>query len=106
MKMNNNILNKLRPGNRCRYIGEDNYLGFIKGKEYFITERLPNIVAFSNKDHIGVDYGLLGEGEYFFENWEVLNQNRLLNQPDFDYDKEKDYYKYIRFELHDLNCKI
>ena len=102
----NPILNKLRPGNRCRYIGENNDFGFIQGKEYFIIERLPTLVAFSNKQHIGVDYGLLDDGEYFFKNWQVLNKTRLLNQPDFEYEQEKDYCKYIKAELHDLNCRV
>lgn len=100
------ILNKLRPGNRCKYIGKNNKFGFIKGKEYFIIERLPTLVTFSNKNYIAVDYGLMDDGEYFLENWQVLNQNRLLNQPDFYYEKEKDYSKYIKFELYDLNCRV
>lgn len=100
------ILNKLRPGNRCKYIGENNKYGFIKGRNYYIIERLPKLVSFSNETNIGVDYGLSYDGEYFFENWEVLDQERLLNLPDFDYEKENEYLKYLKQEFRILNKTI
>lgn len=99
------ILNKLRQGHKCRYIGKTNSeLGFIYGREYFIVDRKPKIIAFStNKHKRTIDFGLNDSGDWFLENWEVINQEHILELPDVDFESEKFY---LFFEMIELNSQI
>ena len=89
------ILKKIRVGHRCKYIGKNNRyddFGFIPGKYYYVVDRLPRIIAFStNKFQSGIDFGLNDGGDYFLENWEIDDEERITSLPDFDMDNEKNY---------------
>ena len=103
MEFKYSVLNKIRPGHRCIYKGKNNDFGFVYGKEYFVANRLPRIVVFSTKDYFSIDFGLNDGGDYFMENWEVLNENGLMNLPDFDYEKEKNY---IYASMIEMNSRV
>lgn len=101
------ILNKIRPGHRCIYRGKEDFnngLGFIRGKEYFVIDRLPQIIVFSTNKYDGsIDFGIFDGGDYFMENWEVVNEKRLMNLPDFDEEKEKNY---IYVDMLEMNSRV
>lgn len=103
MELKYPILNKLRPGHKCRYIGKDKIDredGFIYGREYFIIDRLPRIIVFStNIYQFAIDFGLNDCGDYFFENWEVVDEGRLINLPDIDFSRERFYLFYDMIKL-------
>lgn len=107
MEIKHPILNKLRPGNRCRYIGKstvDKKLGFEYGKEYIVVDRLPRIIVFSTPSYEGaIDFGLNDGGDYFLECWEIINPTRIMNTPDINFESEKNY---IYWDLIKLNSKL
>lgn len=92
MELKYPILNKIRPGHRCIYKGKkNNSVGLIYGKEYLVVNRLPQIIVFSTKDYFAIDFGINDGGDYFMDNWEILDGEGMMNFPDFDYEKEKNY---------------
>lgn len=94
------IVNKIRPGHICVYKGKkNNSVGLIYGKEYIVVNRLPQIIVFSTKDHVAIDFGINDGGEYFIDNWEILNEEGMMDFPDFDYEKEKNYIYYDMFQV-------
>ncbi|WP_300902201.1 hypothetical protein [uncultured Clostridium sp.] len=101
------ILNKLRPGNRCRYIGKsevDKKFGFKYGKEYVVIDRLPRVVVFSTPAYEGaLDFGLYDGGDYFFECWEIINSKIIMDTPDIDFDNEENH---IYWDLIKINSKL
>lgn len=102
------ILNKLRPGHRCKYIGDSKLeiedFGFIPGKEYYIIDRLPRIIVFStNKYDFAIDFGLNDGGDNFMSKWEICDENRVSSLPDVDFENENFY---LFYEMVRLNKEV
>lgn len=73
-------------------------------KSIILIDRLPTFIVFSTNKHKGaIDFGLYDGGDCFMENWEIVNQERILELPDIDFESENFY---LYFEMVELNSKI
>lgn len=58
---------------------------------------------FSTKEHWGIDFGINDGGDYFMDNWEIANEGDIMDFPDFDCEKEKNY---ITYDMIKINSRV